>query len=517
MEQNKHPEIENIIEGHQPHILGLSEANLRKNVDPRLVQHEGYTLHTAPTIDNPALEISRVVVYTHSSLVVKRRSDLEDSSLSAIWLEVGMPRKRKILVANIYREWQHMGQGHENQSGSIAAQLERWCLFLDKWETALSEGKEVLVLGDINLDFLKWNKDLPSNDSSSCLKKLSEQIFTRIFPLGVSQLIRVATRVSPASPPSGLDHVYTNKPEKCSEVHTEFAGGSDHRIIKITRYCKSLQNNARYVTKRSFKEFCPSKFCEAVKNLSWFDLYMCDNPSEAADLLTSKLSAILDQMAPIRTFQIRKKYVPWLSESTKELMKERDAAQATAASSRDQDDWRAYKHLRNTATAKVREEKKLWEEQKLNSASNSSSTIWSTVKSWLSWGNSGPPTKLFINGEMLTSPARLAGAMNDFFLTKVNLLRSSIPDNNTDPLAKLREGMQGRQCSFSLRSIKPDEIAKIISGLKNSKSSGTDFINTWIIKLVENEIIPAVTHTVNLSISQSEFSTIWKLAKVVSL
>ena len=53
--QNKHPEIENIIAGHQPHILGLSEANLRKNVDPRLVQHEGYTLHTAPTIDNPAL------------------------------------------------------------------------------------------------------------------------------------------------------------------------------------------------------------------------------------------------------------------------------------------------------------------------------------------------------------------------------------------------------------------------------------------------------------------------------
>ena len=79
------------------------------------------------------------------------------------------------------------------------------------------------MLGDINLDFLKWNKDLPSNDSSSRLKKLSEQIFTRIFPLGVSQLVRVANRVSPASPPSGLDHVYTNKPEKCSEVHTEFA------------------------------------------------------------------------------------------------------------------------------------------------------------------------------------------------------------------------------------------------------------------------------------------------------
>ena len=108
---------------------------------------------------------------------------------------------------------------------------------------------------------------------------------------------------------------------------------------------------------------------------------MCVSPSEAASLLTNKLRAILDQMAPIRTIQIRKKYVPWLSEATKELMKERDAAQARAATSRDQDDWRAYKHLRNTSTARVRVEKKQWEEQKLSSSSNNPSAIWSTVKS----------------------------------------------------------------------------------------------------------------------------------------
>ena len=96
--QNKHPEIENIIAGHHPHILGLSEANLYKSTDPRLVQHDDYLLHTAPTIDNPTMGISRVVVYSHTSLVVKRRSDLEDPTLSSIWLEVGMPRQKKILV-----------------------------------------------------------------------------------------------------------------------------------------------------------------------------------------------------------------------------------------------------------------------------------------------------------------------------------------------------------------------------------------------------------------------------------
>ena len=114
--------------------------------------------------------ISRVVVYSHSSLLVKRRPDLEDTSLSAIWLEVGLPRQKKILVCNIYREWQLMSQGPHNQTGSVAAQLDRWVLFLVKWKAALGEGREVIVLSDINLDFLKWSRDQPASDSSNKFK-----------------------------------------------------------------------------------------------------------------------------------------------------------------------------------------------------------------------------------------------------------------------------------------------------------------------------------------------------------
>ena len=63
---NKHQEIESLIAGHHPHILGLSEANLRSNADLSLVQHADYQLHTDPTLSNPEIGISTVVVYTHS-------------------------------------------------------------------------------------------------------------------------------------------------------------------------------------------------------------------------------------------------------------------------------------------------------------------------------------------------------------------------------------------------------------------------------------------------------------------
>ena len=51
--QNKHDDIATIIGGHRPHVLGLSEANLKNDHNIALVQHEDYDLHTCPTMDNP--------------------------------------------------------------------------------------------------------------------------------------------------------------------------------------------------------------------------------------------------------------------------------------------------------------------------------------------------------------------------------------------------------------------------------------------------------------------------------
>ena len=71
---NKHQEIETIIAAHKPHILGLSEANLWRHHDILASQHPDYQLHTCTTVNNDQLKVSRVVVYTHNSVIVKRRS-----------------------------------------------------------------------------------------------------------------------------------------------------------------------------------------------------------------------------------------------------------------------------------------------------------------------------------------------------------------------------------------------------------------------------------------------------------
>ena len=402
-------------------------------------------------------------------------------------------------------------------SGTLEAQHQRWSRFLNQWDRALSEDKEVIVAMDANIDFLKWTSDnLAPNDSTQCLMPLIDELFSRILPHGVSQMVSTPTRAWPGQPQSGLDHLI-NRPGKLSAVYSEFTGGSDHKIIKVTRYAKSLQQNSRYVRKRCFKNFKEEDFLKRVREMSLYDLYMCNDVNKATQILTEKLTSILDQLAPLKTVQTRTRYAPWLSPATKSTMKERDAAQKLASASQKPDDWRLYKNLRNSVTARMRKEKFSWEKQRLDHAQNTSTNLWKNIKGWLNWKSAGPPTKLFSNGSIINSPSGLATTMNGFFMNKVERLKQGIPDSHSDPLALLKETMSQRSVSFSLQAVHPDEVLKIIQQLKNSKSTGLDYLDTYTIKLAAKHILPAITHIINLSIRDSAFPTSWKKAKVVPL
>ena len=114
-------EIENIVSNHRPHILGISEGNYFQNHDYDSVQIENYKFITSKTLENPNLKVSRVCVYLHNSMVGKVRYDLMDDNFSSIWVEVGLPQKRKILVGNVYREWGFMRQDNPAISRDIKA------------------------------------------------------------------------------------------------------------------------------------------------------------------------------------------------------------------------------------------------------------------------------------------------------------------------------------------------------------------------------------------------------------
>ena len=77
--------------------------------------------------------------------------------------------------------------------------------------------------------------------------------------------------------------------------------------------------------------------------------------------------------------------------------------------------------------------------------------------------------------------------------------------------------MVGRKCSFSMSMVSPDQVNSIIATLNNTSACGFDQIDTFIIKLIRPEVVPAITHILNLSIIEKKFPSTWKKSKIIPL
>ena len=136
---------------------------------------------------------------------------------------------------------------------------------------------------------------------------------------------------------------------------------------------------------------------------------------------------------------------------------------------------------------------------------------------WLNWNSSSSPSKLLCNGSIETSPSKMAEIQNKYYIEKVKTIRRSMQGQVRDPLDVLRKVLDGNQASFSSEAITQVQVDKIIKDLKNSKASGIDNLDTYILKLTRKRIVPSVCHILNLSLQSNRFPSKWKIAKVVPL
>ena len=187
--RNKMSEIGQIMNEFKPKILAVSESCQLHSHDVNDVSIDSYSVVFSKTMENPDLLASRITVYYSNDLTVNVRQDLMNSTFSSIWLEVGKPRQKKILVCMLYRDWKYLNQPDES-SNTIESQIVRWSSFLDQWEAAIATGKEICCAGDVNLNFINWmnpNTQLTSHERK--LQPLVAALFDRILSHGFVQLV----------------------------------------------------------------------------------------------------------------------------------------------------------------------------------------------------------------------------------------------------------------------------------------------------------------------------------------
>ena len=223
---------------------------------------------------------------------------------------------------------------------------------------------------------------------------------------------------------SCIDHCYSNVPEKLSSPEVVAVGESDHLGIVVTKYTRAEPIKPRTITKRSYKKFDTEKFLTDILNSSINDdVTACDNVEKAAEVFEKSFKTILDKHAPVKTFQMRKHYSPYVSEETKILMKERNALKELATTTNDKAAEKEFKKKGKLIKKALKEDEKKYFQKDFGEKMDVSSA-WRTARNILGQNMNLAPTAIKATNEdgefeMVTNPKKLANMFNNFFRRKI--------------------------------------------------------------------------------------------------
>ena len=518
-------EVKNIVNQEHPHILGLSECELKKEtLDTNLLKVPGYDVLFPKSWDVHGF--ARVVVYVKRTFSYHQVHDLEDDLIQSIWLKGAFKNSKKIYFCHAYRE-------HSSaMGGTINDQKDYLNKFLLQWEAATehnfpAEPNEVHVSLDMNLDYLKEKWLQPTYRLCSLTNLVQNICNANNF----TQLVTEPTRtmynsVTDTTEISCIDHVYCNAKYKCSTPTVIVSGASDHDIVSYTRYSKAPPSPARTIRRRSYKNFVEEDFITDLAVVDWTEVYAATDVDTATEIFTAKFKFILNQHAPWIIFQQRKNFSPWITENTKNLMKERDTWKTRAkelavanpgeASEEQRFAWNEYKKLRNKINNKKRFEERDFKRDKIMENIGDPAKVWNSTKTFMNWKSTGTPSQIEVNNQLVTSARLIAGLMNQFFIDKVRLIRAGMSQVVTN-LAHCLKIMENKRCRLSLQHITEEKVRKLLTSLSNSRSTAIDELDNYSVKVAADVIAAPLHHIITLSIMQQRFPSSWKYAKVLPL
>ena len=431
---SKRDDIQLLADQMSPDYLYISEANLFHDTPPHLTDIERYKLIKAKTMSK--LKFSGIVLLVKEGMIFSVEHNRMEDEFSSIWIKVGGRGRSKLLIGGVYRDHYFIRQEGHNDTRDPVRQEQMWTRFINQWVDASHQG-EVLVIGDTNVDTLKW--DNPDPGMENMMDLLRNEIVTRNF----SQVVQGPTRFWPGTRPSLIDHIWCNNVRKTSNVKNSTRGTVDHNMVSVTYRLKgNVTNNLETIgcDRRSLSE---SEFKRLIALQDWSDIFEEYNVDVAVHMFEDKFHSVLEKLAPMRKYQSRGKRSDWVSNNTKTLMTARDKMRDRAVQTGSQEDWGEYRRLRNLCNKCVKTDRgqNLKNHFERLLANMDTRRIYNLAKKKMGWKKMGSPEVFLVNGEKVTNPKKMAEIQIDTFYNKVKKLIDKLPPQVNDPLKYLKRAL----------------------------------------------------------------------------
>ena len=467
-------------------ILILTETFCSSKVPDSFYYTPGYQIYRR---DRSGKTGGGILAFVNNSITAERRIDYEETDVESLWLEI-CPHKsrRSLLIAGVYRPPSYKVADDSKLGKNI--------------ENAYMSNKEIIVLGDFNIDFLNAGKFK------------NHSLVTTLRNLNMSQIVNEITR-----PVSGtcLDHIWSSHPEQLQGVRTVSSGNSDHLPVVATRHFRRVRNNEGIhitITYRDIKSLNKEQFISSLYNAPWDCAFVFEDSNDVIDCWYNIFNDIVDEHLPFKEKRVKRRIQPkWFTNDIAQAIKSRDRLLNVAKQSKLDTDWSNFRKEKNRVTKLIRETKKTYFKDKVAENKQNPRKLWNLIKGLSKDGSSHEGVRRLIEGdESILEKMTIAETLNSFFINQQNTtsatLGSDLELTIDQSLASVVNGQ------FTIPHVTKHNISNLLLSIPVHKATGHDGISAKLLRIAAPAIAGSLSRVINHCIDNQSFPTKWKIAKV---
>lgn len=357
---------------------------------------------------------------------------------------------------------------------------------------ALSSTKKgIIVAGDININIRLKPTELP-------YERKNRINYTNMLAIhGI-----LAGHVLPTREINCLDHfmIKINKLKFKASIAVLHSSITDHCTTFLS--ISKVKNNTAVNKTKTTVNF--EKALEDLKNKNLSELLHSDDPSMIIDSLIYKITETIKSNTVITTIPKKFRIIkPWITPGILRCIQNRNKLQKEVRSQPYNEVKKiTYMRYRNYCNKLIKKLKRNYERELIRKTMHNNRQLWKNIKN-ITYTNNKKST----NAELLNlkkTPIESANFANDYFANIGKKLAQGYVFTNNDTSTYL-QSLTSHSHSFVLLQTDHDEVKDVIMNLRTDSAPGWDNIPIRFLKLALSEVLPVITHLVNICFDKGIF------------
>ncbi|WAR05168.1 hypothetical protein MAR_020537, partial [Mya arenaria] len=413
-----------------------------------------------------------VLIYAKSELNISPNVNLNLMYHDASWID-WIVEDETVVIGCIYRS------PSETDNCDIIIELLR---------EAARISENLLVTGDFNMKDIEWETYTTIHSESHHEYMFIECLRDNFLFQHVQQF----TRCRNDQPLNLLDLVLSKDENNVTNFeHLPSIGLSDH-VTLVFDFCCNYKEVYTGNMSYSYRRCNLPAFVQDWESVNWKETLCDSDVNEMWSSFSEKYKVSVDKYVPKSKPKTGCKTKPlWMSGEVLSHIKKKRHAWDKYLATRRNEDYEAYKIVRNRANDFVKNSKRQYERNISQKAKSEPKQFWRYVKSKTK-SRSNISNLKRENGEFVRNDKEKVDLLNEFFttvFTKENI--DTIPDIEDKDV----------NSELSSLTVSEEEVLKLLKDIDPSKSMGPDCIHPFLLKSMPDIFVEPLTIIFNKSVN----------------